>query len=831
MTKKIKTIAILLFSTFSAMIYADDEIQTKLANSPFAQKYHYPYTRTVEEGMDRNEHRVLDNIISNNELGGFKSLKENYPKHDDGVDHYYDDVVVDKYRWLENIDEIRPEYLRETTQDRERNYIGTLWENPDKLKLRQALETVHHEESEVNKWVEAQNAATENYLKKIPYFNQVKQNIDNLTNYEYEDFTSDTDELGSFRYFRKSDGYYLLVRKDKNGKETVVFNERELSKDGNMRVYERFLNKKGNYFAVIAREGNSDSDRNYLYVWDTTTGKQAMPRIGNIDKDAMYLVWLDDNSFYYLRNSDMGGDTNVMLHHMNKKEINDEIIVKGAQLNYASPSSIWLEDDNRYLVIKASYGNASNLLYFKDLHTGRIKQIHMDAPVEKTKKQDAFMKHIAAQMVYFDDKTHDIYIISTDNNEFGELFKVNLDKARSQRELLVPANGQSLVDAVYQNGHFVLQYTSGGVSRLVLTDMHGKVLKELGPKEAGYIADLSSDLKDDSNETENKNQSKSVDDFSSIDHISFRYENPITPRTIYKYSIEKDEILEKKRKDLIPFDSEKYETHYLYYTSKDGTRIPISISYKKGIKLDGKNPTVLYGYGGFGSGMELYFNPKRAAWMEHGGIYAQAFLRGGDEYGEAWHQAGKQLNKQNVFDDFEFAARFLIENKYTSSDYLAIEGESNGGLLIGAALTQHPELYRVAIPSVGVMDMLRHDKNYRTDYWINEYGMTDDSKRMYKFLRSYSPYHNIKDNVCYPSTLVMTSKRDDRVSPAHSYKFTALLQEKQACDRPIFLFAAQNHGHSPNTYAERKEDWLYGIVFELNEMGFKELPSVPEHLK
>lgn len=814
------------------MAYANEN-QSKWANNPFAQKYHYPYTRTVEEGMDRNEHRVMDNIVNNSNVIGAESLKWEYPRHDDGIDHYYGDVLIDKYRWLENIDEIRPEYLKETTQDRERNYVGTLWENPDKLKMRQALETVKHEESEVNKWVEAQNAATESYLKNIPYFNQLKQDIDSLTNYQYEDSKAKT-KVGDFRYFRQPNGYYVLVKKDKNGKETVVFNERELSKDGAMHVYEHHLNDKGNYFAIITREGNSDSDRNYIYVWDTTTGKQAIPRIDRIDKDSMQLIWIDDNSFYYLRSADTSGGIDVLLHHMDKKEINDKIIVQGAtQLNYAAASQLSLEADNRYLVIQANYGGASNLLYFKDLKTGRIKQIHADAPVERLKKADAFIKHNAAQMIYFDDKTHDMYIISTDNNEFGELFKVNLDHAKKDREVLVHAiNGQSLVDGVYQNGHFVLQYASGGLNKLVLTDMHGKILKEISPKEGGYIASLSSNLKEDNDKNkDDKSADQGEDAFASMDYISFRYENPITPRTIYKYSIEKDQILEKKRKDPIPFDSEKYETHYLFYTSKDGTRIPMSISYKKGLKLDGKNPTILYGYGGFGSRLELYFNPKRAAWMEHGGIYAQAFLRGGDEYGEAWHLAGKQLNKQNVFDDFEFAARFLIENGYTSADYLAIEGESNGGLLVGAALTEHPELYRVAIPSVGVLDMLRHDKSYRTDYWINEYGMAEDSKKMYEVLKSYSPYHNIRDNICYPSTLIMTSKRDDRVAPSNSYKFTALLQEKQACDRPIFLFAAQNHGHGPNTYAERKEDWLYGIAFELNEMGIKELPPVPEHLK
>lgn len=797
--------------------------ETPVHPNPYAVKYGYPYTRTFNEGKDRNRFAETGNAgLAYSRDGSVENKRVRELKRDDAVERYHDDVWYDKYRWLEDIDEIRPEYAKETSEDRRRINIGTRWENPDNKRVLKYLQTVQNEETEVNKWVEAQNAATDRYIKNIPYYGKLKQRIDSLFDYEYTDFESKKD-VGDFKFARQPDGYYRLFRKDKNGKETVVVNERDLSADGSMKIVDRFLNPKGNYFAAFVREGSADSDRYYLYVWDTLTGRLAA-RIDRIVRGSESLAWEDDNTFYYIQNSGAYGWMHVMKHRMDKKELNDSIVIHGRNLD-GMPSEIWLEDDNRYLVVENYYSTLNSLLNYKDLKTGRLIRLHNLAKLNRAKRWDAFTGYKAAKYVY--QKDGQVYFITTENSEWGEIVKTDL-KHPSKREVIVPAvKGKLLDEAVYQNGHFLLKYKYGGTQQAVLADKNGKILKDLTPAQGGVISDLYS------YETETGGSDKHEEgtrDDSDRNYFSFRYEDLVTPRTVYKYSLEEDKIFSVKRRDGILFDSAKYETRYTFYTSKDGTRVPIVIGHKKGLKLDGSNPTILYGYGGFGASENAYFNASNAVWLEHGGVYAIAFLRGGSEYGEAWHLAGKQLNKMNVFDDLAAAADFLKKEGYTSKRYLGLAGASNGGLLVAASMTLHPEMAQVAIPQVGVLDMLRHDKSYRYDGWINEYGMAEDSKAMYEKLKSYSPYHNVKDGVCYPATLVMTSKRDDRVTPSHSYKFAALLQEKQACDRPMFLHTAQKHGHSPNTRAEQKTNFLYSTLFYLHEMGIKELPPIVPRL-
>ena len=299
----------------------------------------------------------------------------------------------------------------------------------------------------------------------------------------------------------------------------------------------------------------------------------------------------------------------------------------------------------------------------------------------------------------------------------------------------------------------------------------------------------------------------------------------MTPGSIYKFDVEKG-VSQLYNKPAIDFNPEDYESEQVFYTSKDGTKVPMIITYKKGLERNGKNPTILYGYGGFNISLTPSFSIANAVWMEQGGIYAVPNLRGGGEYGKEWHDAGTKLQKQNVFDDFIAAAEYLISEKYTSSDYLAIRGGSNGGLLVGATMTQRPDLIKVALPAVGVMDMLRYHTFTAGAGWAYDYGTADESKEMFEYLLGYSPVHNVKEGVEYPATLVTTGDHDDRVVPAHSFKFAAELQAKQAGTNPVLIRIETNAGHGAGTPVSKTIEQYADIFgFTLYNMGFEVLPE------
>jgi prolyl oligopeptidase len=315
---------------------------------------------------------------------------------------------------------------------------------------------------------------------------------------------------------------------------------------------------------------------------------------------------------------------------------------------------------------------------------------------------------------------------------------------------------------------------------------------------------------------------------TQLEELYFSFTNYNTPNAIYKFS-PKNGTYNLYRKSAIDFNSELYTSKHVFYASKDGTKIPMLITHKKGIALDGKNPTILYGYGGFNVSLTPSFSISNAIWMEQGGVYATPNLRGGGEFGKKWHDAGTQLKKQNVFDDFIAAAEYLIKEKYTSSDYLAVRGGSNGGLLVGAVMTQRPELMKVALPAVGVLDMLRYHTFTAGAGWAYDYGTAADSKEMFDYLKGYSPVHNVKKNTKYPATLITTGDHDDRVVPAHSFKFAAELQEKQGGNAPVLIRIETNAGHGLGTpIAKTIAQYAAIFSFTLFNMGFKELPDPPK---
>jgi prolyl oligopeptidase len=323
-------------------------------------------------------------------------------------------------------------------------------------------------------------------------------------------------------------------------------------------------------------------------------------------------------------------------------------------------------------------------------------------------------------------------------------------------------------------GHLFAQYTKDAVSSIEEYDLQGNKLHTIALPGLGTASGFS-----------NKRNEKEV---------YYSFSSYVYPSTIFKYEVGSGtSVLYKK--PAVKFDPDLYESRQVFYTSKDGTKVPMIITYKKGMQLTGKNPVMLYAYGGFNISLTPGFSVSNLVFMENGGVYAVANLRGGGEYGDAWHNAGTKLQKQNVFDDFIAAAEYLIKEKYTSKDYLAISGGSNGGLLVGACMTQRPDLYRVCFPAVGVMDMLRYHKFTAGAGWAYDYGTADDNKEMFDYLYKYSPVHNIKKGTCYPATMVTTADHDDRVVPAHSFKFAAAMQAAQSCNNPVLISIATKAGH------------------------------------
>ena len=359
---------------------------------------------------------------------------------------------------------------------------------------------------------------------------------------------------------------------------------------------------------------------------------------------------------------------------------------------------------------------------------------------------------------------------------------------------------------------FFAHYMVDAVSKVLQYDYDGKLIREVELPGVGSASGFGAKKEDK--------------------ELYYSFTNYVTPGSIYKYDIDKG-TSELYKKPSIDFNPEAYESKQVFYTSKDGTKVPMIITYKKGLKLNGKNPTILYGYGGFNISLTPSFSIANAVWMEQGGVYAVPNLRGGGEYGKAWHDAGTKLQKQNVFNDFIAAAEYLISEHYTSSDYLAIRGGSNGGLLVGATMTQRPDLMKVALPAIGVLDMLRYHTFTAGAGWAYDYGTAEDSKEMFDYLKGYSPVHNVKKGVEYPATMVTTGDHDDRVVPAHSFKFTAELQSKQEGNNPTLIRIETDAGHGAGTPVSKTIDQYADIFgFTLYNMGYEVLPTkIEEKIK
>jgi len=653
-----------------------------------------------------------------------------------------------------------PETMKDSTVD---EYFGTKVPDPYAW-----LEDDHSEATKA--WVKAQNEFTFSYLNKIPFKDKIKERLEKIWNYEK---IGSPFKKGDYYYFYKNDGLqnqYVLYRTKELGKDAEVFlDPNTFSEDGTVSMSGTSFTKDGSLTAYQISEGGSDWRK--VIVINAESKKQLEDTL--VDIKFSGIAWKGNDGFYYSsydkpkEGSQLSGLTQYhkLFYHTLGTKQSDDILIFGGNKQKRRYVGAYLTEDQRYLVITASESTSGNELYIKDLTTDDSEII----PI---------MEGFDSDLYIVDNQGSKLFIHTNNNAPNNRLVVVDASAPKSENwKDLIPET-ENVMSVNTGGGYLFASYMVDVKSQVIQFDYNGKKIREVELPAIGTSYGFGA----------KKDEKELYYTFTS-----FTY-----PSTIFKYDIEKG-TSELYWKPDITFNPDDFETKQVFYESKDGTKIPMFIVHKKGIELNGKNPTYLYAYGGFNISLKPGFDIRKLVWLENRGIYAQANLRGGGEYGEEWHKAGTKMNKQNVFDDFIAAAEYLFKEKYTSSDYLAIAGGSNGGLLIGATMTQRPDLAKVAFPAVGVMDMLKYHKFTSGAGWASDYGTSEESEEMFKYLYNYSPVHAIKEGVNYPATMVTTADHDDRVVPAHSFKFAATLQAKAKSNNPLLIRIETNAGHGAGT--------------------------------
>ena len=614
-------------------------------------------------------------------------------------------------------------------------------------------------------WVEAQNKVTFGYLQNIGFRGALKERLTKLWNYEkvYAPFKE-----GDYYYYYKNDGLQnqnVVYRVKKLGDEPELFlDPNTFSTDGTISLSGLSFSKDGSLAGMLLSDGGSDWRKAVILKTET---KEI---VGDTLRDLKFtgLSWRGNEGVYYSSYDKPKGSAlsektqyhKLYFHKLNTPQSADELVFGGEKQPRRYIGG-YLTEDERFLVITASVSTTGNELYIKDLN-------QPGSPI-KTVVGDFEKEH------------------SVIDNEGETLFIFTNQKAPNNKVVKTSFSNpgpETWTDLIPETGNVLSTSTAGK-----------KIFAE-------YLVDAKSEIKqyDRKGELERNVELPgigSVYGFGGKDNettLYYTFTSFTYPSSVFSYDVNSGKSTLYRQPE-IDFKPDDYTTEQVFYISKDSTRVPMFIVYKKGLEKNGKNPTNLYSYGGFNISMTPGFSISRVLWLENGGIYAQPSIRGGGEYGEDWHLAGTKMNKQNVFDDFIAAAEYLIKEGYTSSDYLAISGGSNGGLLVGAAMTQRPELFKVALPAVGVLDMLRYHTFTAGAGWAYDYGTSEESEEMFNYLKSYSPVHNVKEGVKYPATLITTADHDDRVVPAHSFKFASELQAKQAGDNPVLIRIETRAGH------------------------------------
>lgn len=646
-------------------------------------------------------------------------------------------------------------------------------------------------------WVKAENEITQDYLAQIPFRNAIKERLEKLWN--YEKFSAPFVE-GEYTYFYKNDGLQnqsVLYRKKGNeGKEEVFLDPNQFSKDGTTSLADISFSKDGSLVAYQISEGGSD----WRKVIVLNAADKSVVGDTLIDVKFSGLAWHGNEGFYYSSYdkpkdasalSAMTDQHKVFFHKLNTAQHTDKLIFGGPTVPRRYVGA-YLTDDERFLIISAANTTSGNEIWMKDLTNPSANFISV---VDNFNKNHTIIDNDGTKLfIYTELDAPNGRVVTAD---FSDPKVANWKTLIAETDqVLSPSTG---------GGKIFANYLKDATSLVKQYDQSGKLEREVELPGVGTVSGFNAKDKEQ--------------------ELYYTFTSYINPGTIYKYDIAsgKSDIYKQAN---IQFDPTQYESKQVFYTSKDGTKVPMIITYKKGIKLDGTNPTMLYGYGGFNISLTPSFSVSNIILLEQGGVYAVANLRGGGEYGENWHIAGTKMKKQNVFDDFIAAGEYLIAEKYTSSAKLAISGGSNGGLLVGAALTQRPELFKVAFPAVGVLDMLRYHKFTAGAGWAFDYGTSDDSKEMFDYLYNYSPYHALKANTAYPATLVFTADHDDRVVPAHSFKFAARLQEYNSGPNPVLIRIDTNAGHGAGkstsmVISEHTDKWAF--LLQNMGLGYKEI--------
>ncbi|WP_336127459.1 prolyl oligopeptidase family serine peptidase [Mesoflavibacter sp. CH_XMU1422-2] len=665
------------------------------------------------------------------------------------------------------------------------------------------LEDDRSEETEA--WVKAENKVTQGYLANIPYREQLKERLSKLWNYEK---IGSPFKEGDYTYFYKNDGLqnqYVIYRY-KTGEDPktaeVFLDPNTFKEDGTISLGGTSFSKNGKILAYAISEGGSDWRK--ILIMDVETKEIIEDTLVDIKFSGM--SWYKNEGFYYSsydkpKGSELSAKTDqhkVYYHKLGTSQSEDQLIYGGTEAEKHRYINGNVTRDDRFLILSPRVSTSGNKLLIKDL----------------TKPNSDFvtiLDHTDSDTYILENEGDQLFIVTNLNAPNQRLVTVNASNPAPENWKDIIPETKNVLSASKAGGYFFAEYMVDAVSKVLQYDYSGKLVREVELPGVGSAGGFGA-----------KKEEK---------ELYYSFTNYVTPGSIYKYDIENG-TSELYRKPDIDFNPENYESKQVFYTSKDGTKVPMIITHKKGIELNGKNPTILYGYGGFNISLTPSFSIANAVWMEQGGIYAVPNLRGGGEYGKAWHDAGTQQKKQNVFDDFITAAEYLIENKYTSSDYLAIRGGSNGGLLVGATMTQRPDLMKVALPAVGVLDMLRYHTFTAGAGWAYDYGTAEDNKEMFEYLKGYSPVHNVKEGVQYPATMVTTGDHDDRVVPAHSFKFAAELQAKQKGDNPVLIRIETDAGHGAGTPVSKTIEQYADIYgFTLFNMGFDVLPEKIEDFK
>jgi len=640
--------------------------------------------------------------------------------------------------------------------------------------------------SDVAEWVKEENNTTNEYLSKIPFRNKIKERLTELYNYTKK--SAPFKEGGKYFFYKKEPNQnqnVLYVQDALESEPRVLLDPNAMSADGTVAVPEISVSRDGKYLAYAIADGGSDWRK--IKVKEIATGKDLVDEINWVRYSD--ISWFKDGFFYCRFNAPSDGkglveashNQKVYYHKLGNPIEKDEIILANSEMPQLMYSTL-VTSNEKYLIIYEAESTFGNSLYIKNLTRNEVL-IKLTTGYE-------------FEYQVLDDVNDNIIVRTNYRAPKYKLIKINVNTLDigNWRDIL-PEKKEVLASCYLIGGKVIANYIDNAKSKVEVYGLDGEKVNQIDFPTLGQFNGINGD----------QNDSIAFYSFSSF----------TVPTVVYKYNVNTNKSTE-YFKPAINFNFNDYEVKQVFYKSKDETEVPMFIVCKKGIELNGKNPTLLYGYGGFNISLFPNFSVDRLFWLENGGIYAQANIRGGGEYGENWYKSGTKLNKQNVFDDFTAAAEYLIKERYTSPRKLAINGGSNGGLLVGAVVNQHPELFKVAIPEVGVMDMLRYHKFTIGASWINDYGCSTDSLDFVN-LYKYSPLHNVRSGVRYPAIMVLTADRDDRVVPAHSFKYIATVQDKQRHSRNPSLIRIQTRaGHGEGTptsiLIEKKTD-IYAFTF------------------